>query len=255
MDLPTRLDKTWEKIAPGFTAVLGHAPGGAFLVGQWGQFGGTGHAAVWDVATKKIAWRVEGHTALCWVGDEILATRSDASGDAIEWYRWSDRQKLGSLPLTFPRGRLTHGPRLFGSEAGGVTAIVWIDQSEGGIALLKRSGDGWTVFSEATYWQDKSNYVGDARFSPSGRRVAMPIGAPDGWEHDAATPPCCGTVVVLETQTGARQFLDVFADIQPGWERPLERSPSPVILAFDHETELRVELQNGQLRTLAVDPE
>jgi hypothetical protein len=181
------------------------------------------------------------------VGDELLATRWDKVGktERLDWYRWSDRTLLGSIPAAYPlKGWLTHAPRIFGRDASALAAIVWVGQSEGGIELYRRGEAGWAQEKRLGYWQNACNYVSDVVYSNDGRYLALAMGAPDSW--DKRPKKYAGAVIVFDARAGSHQFLDLFAEVAPGWTQSHKDSPVPQVVAFEGLDRLRVRLQNGQ---------
>lgn len=250
------LDKTWER-PDGWARVLATSPDGKQLAAQWGAHEGAGHAAVWDCDTKKIVWRPEEATAIGWVGGEILVTRLDraARHEVVDWYDAASRQRLGTAPVVYPIGSwLTHGPTIVGCEPAGLAAIVWLDQSEGGVEILRRGPDGW---SQVKGWGhvDGSNRVEEAVFSGDARFLALPYGNPrEGWwEHTRDGTADCGMVVLIDLTDGARGFIDLRAHIAEGWEPDPGRSPAPFIRAFPGAERIEIELQTAEVVAQPVD--
>jgi hypothetical protein len=247
-----RLDEKWEGVTER-TYVCGYSPDERYVAGQWGIFDGPGHAAVWDRSTRKLAWKIDAHMALCWVGPQILALSQSKKGADLAWYRWADRKRLGTTNAKYPHGALTHAPRLFGSRR--TAAVIWIDQTEGGIELFRRSPGGWNQLEGAGYYQNVSSYVGDALFSADDARyVAFTLGAPDGWDRKKTKTKYLGAVVLIDTRDGRRQFVDLDFEIAPRFRRTANKSPVPVVLALESSGKLKVRLQTGKEVDVSFDP-
>lgn len=252
--LPSILDETWQGVDDRKARVLDVSPDGAFLSAQWGQLEGSGHAAVWNVATRERVWAVDGVTACVWVGEELLATRTSGSPrrESFEWYEWATRDQLGSTPATYPLGaRLTHAPRLKGAALAQLACVAWVDQTEGGIEFFRRGTRSWSQVAKAGWWQDKCNFVGDPCFDERGRFLALPVGSPDGWERRDSKS--CGVVIVFDTRDLKAQFLSLTGRPAAGWVRSAQ-NPSPEVLGFETGDRVRVRIQTGEEVSVVIDP-
>jgi len=251
-----RLDKSFERANSEYHRVIARSPEGTLVAAQWGGGSGAGHAAVWDVASKRVAWEPEGATSICWIGDEVLATRLDPTcrHEVIDWYDRASRARLGSIAITYPIGAwLTHPPMLVACGPAQTVAAVWIDQSEGGFELLRRGPAGWEQVTGWGYYAG-SNRVEHGVFSSDARSFALPYGAPNAW-WERAKPDgsaSCGMVAVIDLADGALGFVDLVAQLAPGWEHAPRMNPAPAIRAFDG-ARLDVELQNQQRVTVEID--
>jgi hypothetical protein len=251
-----RLDKSFERANREYHRVIARSAGGALVAAQWGFTSGAGHAAVWDVASKRVAWEPEGATSICWIGDEVLATRLDPTRkqEVVDWYDHASRVRLGSIAIKYPIGAwLTHPPMLVACGPARTVAAVWMDQSEAGFELLRRGTAGWEQITGWGYFA-RSNCVEEGVFSNDARSFALPYGAPnEWWERPKPNGSAsCGMVAVIDLADGALGFVDLIAQLAPGWEPTPRTSSAPTIHEFDG-NRLDVELQNTQRVTLEVD--
>lgn len=104
---------------------------------------------------------------------------------------------------------------------------------------------------DAGWWQNRCNFVGDAVFSDDGRYVALPVGSPYGWE--ARDDGYAGVVVVWDTSSMERRFIDLFAKTSKGWTPTPGDNPIPTIASFASPSSLTVDLQNGETLALVFD--
>ena len=253
-----RLDKKWQRRADGHHEVLATSPDGTQLAAQWGAYGDTGKAAIWDVATKQIVWEPADATSACWAGDQLLVTRFDAQQkhEVVDWYDARTRERLGSVRVKYPIGAwLTHPPKLVASRRGDLAAVRWMDQSEGGFELLRRGDAGWTQVERWGYYTG-SNMLSELMFSDDGDRLALGFGPPldrEWWLEPRDDGTCmAGFIAVLDTTSGGVAFLDLKVQLPKKWKPDPKRSPAPEISSCSR-SGVEVELQTGEKRSLSLD--